>query len=59
MKIFTMNITGNLHKAAKVINEHGLADHLMQLNHVSRYNTVAVLRVSNELYKELEKRGVL
>lgn len=55
MKLFTMNITGNMHQAAEVLNEHNLADYLVHFHRISAHNTLAVLRVPDNTYKQLKQ----
>lgn len=54
MKLFTMNLSGNLHQSSEHLNEMGLSDYVIQLHYVSPGNTIAVLKISDDVYAKLK-----
>jgi hypothetical protein len=55
-KIYTENFSGNLHAAARIINEFGWAEYLITVNS-NGHNTVAVFKMPAKLVDELNSRN--
>lgn len=56
MKLWTANYPGNTHTAAAILNDRfpHLVPHLLTLHSPDGFNTIAVFRVTDDLYDQLE-----